>query len=227
MWTFNAEPMQHFTTAGRNCSVKPFAEFERNSEAIFEQMERDKPKKPLVGYKLMYNQIPCGEHFYHYLKRNQITVIHLVREAIFLSITSSHTDEGLWHSNNASVANHTRNSTPLASQSLLAWDRKLTEAENVISFYRTRLTNSIGVQYHFLPYERLLGQHREKNLLGAITSINPSVVTAWANKPFDSVGLLQLHEPVCSKRVADFAHIKQEFAKSHLSVIAACDYLER
>eukprot|EP00316_Scyphosphaera_apsteinii_P016817 CAMPEP_0119314000 /NCGR_PEP_ID=MMETSP1333-20130426/31227_1 /TAXON_ID=418940 /ORGANISM="Scyphosphaera apsteinii, Strain RCC1455" /LENGTH=202 /DNA_ID=CAMNT_0007319009 /DNA_START=372 /DNA_END=980 /DNA_ORIENTATION=- len=61
-------------------------------------------RKAVVGYKLMYDQVPNHliPDFLQFVAQHNITVVHLVREATILRLASHH-QSSISHSNNATL----------------------------------------------------------------------------------------------------------------------------
>ena len=180
----------------------------------------------------MYNQIPpqfmADGQFARYLRQNNVSVVHLVREAQILKMASAYNNVqqmkhlGMMHTVNASIADKFRDTPPLP------WDDttidKMLALEYIAAQWQAEIHFMPVVQTHYLSYETLLPEmERSIRLDQVIAFLHPSrddVVTTPVNI------LQQLHEPLCSQRIANYslfrAHEKVKKSRS----ARACDLLE-
>ena len=173
-----------------------------------------------VGFKLMHDQVP--EHlisnFLEYVAQHNITVLHLVREAVILRL-ASHAQTSVSQSNNASfVATLRYQKWNPKDPSLVVDQIKRTESVNA-AWRRLLLFNPL-IKYHYVSYEQLTGPWKQMYLeeLIRFTGVEAN---AAALVPHE---LVQLHEGTCSERVHEYANFATLLGETQTT--AACAMLE-
>lgn len=185
-----------------------------------------------VGFKLMYDQIPKqfvdNNQIFDYFIKNDIAIVHLIREAKILQISSMSQDYsstmpgGEPHTNDSSVVQSFRNKTKP-----LSWDgdtiqevlrKELEDAQWQISF----LSHRPDIKYHKLVYENLL-ENEEKLGYEIEAALDSFHFEKRSELKLDS-SLLQLQQPTCEGRVEK----SEEFYKKIIGTktLAACEKLD-
>lgn len=173
-----------------------------------------------VGFKLMYDQVPKHliSNFLEYVTQYNITVLHLVREAVVLRL-ASHAQSSVSHSNNASL---------VASLSIRKWNPqnmhciasqiKLLESINT-AWRRVLLFNPL-IKYHYVSYEQLTGPLKQPYLeeLVRFTGVEADTAAVIPHQ------LVKLHASTCSERMTKYAIL--ETLPGETQTAAACTMLE-
>ena len=173
-----------------------------------------------VGFKLMYDQVP--EHlisnFLEYVAQHNITVLHLVREAVILRL-ASHAQTSVSQSNNASFVATLRYQKWNPKDPSLVVDQ-IKRTESVDAAWRRLLLFNPLIKYHYVSYEQLTGPWKQMYLeeLIRFTGVEAN---AAALVPHE---LVQLHEGTCSERVHEYANFATLLGETQTT--AACAMLE-
>ena len=181
-----------------------------------------------AGFKLMYDQIPSkfiqsGEIF-DYFAKNNIAVIHLVREAKILRIASmkeSHAMGGQPHSVDQSYVKQFRDKTQP-----LSWDetmiKKIPMEEKKDASWEISLSFKPNLKYHRLSYEKML---LEEDL---ISQLNQIFVFLKTTQKYSSVNLdsklLKLQKSTCRARIMNYEEFRKHISGTRTA--AACDMLD-
>lgn len=194
-------------------------------------------KTAAVGFKVMYDQIPrqfVGHdgQFARFLKENDIAVLHLVREATALTIASGRNNKeqkGKLHKM------HTSNSTEMEAfraAKPVKWDAsfidQIHELEDKHGYWQKSLVSTPSLRYHHIPYEKLLAVDDRKDQLEQVSAFL-FASSSKGGQPVVPVSpketsLLQLHEPTCSERIANYILLRQKIQGTRTA--EACDMLE-
>lgn len=173
-----------------------------------------------VGFKLMYDQVP--EHlisnFLEYVAQYNITVLHLVREAIILRL-ASHAQTSVAHSNNSSY---------VATLHYEKWNPKdrsrvadqIKRMESINAAWRRLLLFNPLIKYHYVSYEQLTGPWK-RMYVDELIRFTGVEADAAALIPHE---LVQLHERTCSERVHEYAIFETLLGETQTT--AACAMLE-
>lgn len=191
----------------------------------------------VVGFKLMYNQIPdvfvSSEPgpFGRYLQTHNVSVVHLVREAKILQLASLYSKrtqnndavKKLWHTKDKNLVEIFRN------ESKMPWTEgtiaKVQNFEREGMRWDTFVRSLTSVPYHYLSYEDMVID-KEAQLANVIAFL---FLPAKTNLPSvrSSTTLLQMHETGCAARVANYTGFTKDERVSESSTVRACDKLER
>jgi hypothetical protein len=152
-----------------------------------------------VGFKLMYDQVPAQlmGKFLSYVAAQNISVVHLVREATVLRL-ASHQQTSVAHTSNATLAQQLH-------YELMKWTDgqavaiAVKEIEEMHVKWQLRLQMYPLIRYHYVSYESLLGSLRSFYLAECVRSLGLHAV----DEPYAQIAasLVQLHEPTCEQRV--------------------------
>ena len=129
-----------------------------------------------------------------------ITVLHLVREAIILRLASSHAQTSVYHSNNASY---------VATLHYEKWNPKdrsrtadqIKRMESINAAWRRLLLLNPLIKYHYVSYEQLTGPWK-RMYVEELIRFTGVEADAAALIPHE---LVQLYEGTCSERVHEYA----------------------
>ncbi len=187
-------------------------------------------ERSAAGFKLMYDQIPeqfieSGEIFDYFVK-NDIAIIHLIREAKILNIASGQQSNGMPdgqpHTADESIASKLRKSSlPIT------WDettvQKVLNAEEADRTWQRLLSSKPNLKYHRLIYEKMLAKEDRRiefeQVFGFLNTNQNSDLMK-----LDSM-LLQLHQPTCKGRVERYEKFYEAIAGTKTS--AACKWLDK
>lgn len=173
-----------------------------------------------VGFKLMYDQVPeqLIPNFLQYVAQYNITVLHLVREAVILRL-ASHAQTSVAHSYNASFVATLRYEKWRPEDTHRVADQ-IIQMESINAAWRRLLLFNPRIKYHYVSYEQLTGpwkrMYLEELIRFAGVEADPSAVV-----PHE---LVQLHGGTCSDRVHEYA--KFETLLGETQTAAACAMLE-
>lgn len=189
-----------------------------------------------AGFKLMYNEIPSefrkSGQLLEYFVKNDVAVIHLVRDAKVLRIASESTMEEergkmktpLPHTLDESEAKLIAESTPL-----FEWDEK---TMYTIKFEEKRdlqwemLVKYVpNTKYHKLTYEQLLTKDNLASEVSQLLSfLNLNQDDSEKSHPNLNSELQRLHKGTCSGRVANYDQFRTAIEGTRTA--SACDYLD-
>ena len=193
-----------------------------------------------AGFKLMYDQIPSqfitNGQFTKYLVKQNIAIIHLIREAKILRLASlKNTKEqltklnGTPHTINETLANELRH------VDLIQWDEKviekLREEEDYDEFWKKLMIFTPHLKYYQFNYEKMLLEDDLKDELRQVLTFlfekriekNDDWTELTTSFNLHSK-LLQLHETTCSGRVSDYDKFQKRVAGTRTG--AACIMLD-
>ncbi len=191
--------------------------------------ESNPSMRAAAGFKMMYGQIPNqfikGGEIFDYFAKNNIAVIHLVREAKILRLASMKQTRDIAgqepHAIDASAVQKFREKT----QSI-TWDdktiAKIILEEMVDRKWEKRLIFKPHLKYHRLTYEKML----EKNsliseLIQVFTTL--STIQKPSSLNLDSK-LLKLNESTCKGRINNYEELQKRLAGTR--TLAACKMLD-
>lgn len=182
-----------------------------------------------AGFKLMYSQVPpqfikSGQIF-DYFEKNDIAIIHLVREAKILKIASGKQSVGMPggqpHTTDDSVVSKLRK-----KNEVMTWTNRTVKAirreEERDSIWKRLLVSKPKLKYHRLVYERML--YREilsSDLADVLMFLN---VGHQKSLNLDS-RLLQLHSAACNGRIDRYKEFRKAIAGT--ITLEACDMLDQ
>jgi hypothetical protein len=174
-----------------------------------------------VGFKLMYDQVPYQlvPQFLSFLESNEVTVLHLVREAAVLRLASDIQSRGLQHSSDANeLASH--------AAAPWQWDTKTGENIRALEWLNAAWSNllrfSPDIRYHYVAYEQLIGPKRD-NYFRELIRVTGGPGLPGSSSPFADVPgeLLMLHEPTCEERVEQYAQLATELGGTRTRMACA------
>ena len=223
--------LKHHGGQYENPSTVKWEEYEKELDASFADVCAD-DHKSIIGYKIMYNQIPekftlaagpDGSPFARYLQKNEISVIHLVREAGILRISSLRDLilQDIVHESDESKIEELRdvdkmpwNETTI--KELVSFDTKISKYHAFFSFV-------IGVKYFRLTYENMVIDLETQ--LAQILGFLHHPTVRWIPEVRKSGTLKQLHETTCSERINDYDKFIQD-TRVPLMTRSACKMLQ-
>jgi len=219
---------------GYDYSTVPWAKWRADSEAQWARLTASHTHEiPAIGYKLMYDQVPprLVNEFIKYVVEENISVVHLEREAVLLQVASHHqTKTGMMHDTNASSAAATRASTPPLAIPFATAEREIRAKLAKHRAWTDRLRYTPGVRYYHVAYEQLTGAAAENYLRSVVAFVLDKGVDIDLSSLSMASELNMLHEASCRKRVAPwlYALVRKAFGgpNSPSSVIGACDMLD-
>ena len=106
-------------------------------------------------------QVPprLTDAFVDYVARQNISIIHLEREAVLLGVASEYqTIPHHPHERDAAASTISRNSTPpLQVRDYTTFERRVKDRIAMINMWKARLRYARGVRYYRVSYEQLIG----------------------------------------------------------------------
>lgn len=189
-----------------------------------------------AGFKIMYNNIPKAfvesGQFVDYLLKNNVAIVHLVREAKILRVSSQSTmeeerltklDNKLPHTIDQEKAKMIKETT-----APFQWDDStismINDEEHIDDEWEKLLKFTPKLKYHRMIYEKMLlkdGLEREiSQVLSFLHLDQPSA----AGKVNLESQLLQLHKATCPGRVPNYGEFRKRIEGTRTA--AACDYLD-
>lgn len=204
--------------------------YENDLDKAFSDVCKHNPG-PSIGFKLMYDQVPPqfleNGNLETYLRKNNVYIVHLVREAkiLVLSSKSNVGKRGFHHTSNSTLAKEVQD-----KGTKLQWERHIThmlKLEEESTRWQDRVHQMApAVHYYYVSYESLLVRDERDfwvgQLVGFLTRAGHGSSIQGATG-----GLVQLSEPSCADRIVNYEGFKNhELAGSSRSA-AACNYLER
>jgi len=179
------------------------------------------PGQMAIGFKLMYDQVPdhLVPNFLRFVVHHNITMLHLVREAVILSL-ASHSQTSVAHSNNASFVAKLRYKkwAPRSKEKAAAMIKR---EESLNMDWRRLLLFNPWIKYHYVSYEQLTGPLKEFYLKELVHATG-ATVDGFVMAP--EKGLVRLHEPTCSERVEEYDKFSKLLEGTQSA--AACAMLE-
>ena len=181
------------------------------------------------GFKLMYDQIPQqfidNNKIFDYFVKNDIAIIHLIREAKILRISSLKQSQGMPgnqpHTADKSVVQSLRKRTELIS-----WDettiQKVFQEEETDAEWQRLLLSSPKVKYHKLIYESMLEKEERKyqlDLVFEFLNVNHQDSEIKLDSPF-----LKLHNSTCEGRIDRYEEFREKIAGT--KTLAVCEKLD-
>lgn len=211
-----------------------WSEYKEDLDNAFQSVCDDNPSL-LTGFKLMYDQIPYqfiqDGHLQTYFKENQVSIIHLVREAKILNIASKYNSNkqkealGLkfMHSTNSSMIKSFR------AAEKMPWDEKtitdILELEKLSAKWQKSVHFMYSVPDHYLSYESLLMEDDRAFQLTQILAFL-QILTDMSNTVKVNSPLLRLHESTCSDRVENYSTLHLHPKLESTGTLLACDMIE-
>mmetsp|Transcript_126457 Transcript_126457/g.319375 ORF Transcript_126457/g.319375 Transcript_126457/m.319375 type:complete len:340 (-) Transcript_126457:137-1156(-) len=179
------------------------------------------PGQMAIGFKLMYDQVPdhLVPNFLRFVVHHNITMLHLVREAVILSL-ASHSQTSVAHSNNASFVAKLRYKkwAPRSKEKAAAMIKR---EESLNMDWRRLLLFNPWIKYRYVSYEQLAGPLKEFYLKELVHATG-ATVDGFVMAP--ETGLVRLHEPTCSERVEEYDKFSKLLEGTQSA--AACAMLE-
>lgn len=175
-----------------------------------------------IGFKLMYDQVTDHGKFVYYLKRNDIAVIHLVREASVLILASTlQTNLKAMHMTNATEAELSQRETPAVILNTKSIKANVRAMEKETAYWVNRLKYHADIKYYYVSYEQMLSPFATDHL-GSISTF----LTGHSSKTSAArlSVLNKLHESTCHERIANFPEV--EAAIRGTNALQACKYLD-
>ena len=233
--------MKSRVVGGYDYSTVPWAKWRADCDAQWARLTASHERHeipneiPAIGYKLMYNQVPprLVNEFIKYVVEENISVVHLEREAVLLQVASRfQTKAGMMHDTNASSAAATRASTPQLALPFATVERLIRAKVAEHRAWSDRLRYTPGVRYYHVAYEQLTGAAAENYLRSVVAFVlDKGVLDIDLSSLSMASELNMLHEASCRERVAPwlYALVRKAFggnSSEPRSVIGACDVLD-
>jgi len=181
------------------------------------------------GFKLMYDQVPDNlvEPFVAWLRENHVAVLHLVREALPLRISSmmQRMGEG-WHSEDAQAAALSRQTHPLLDVGLDEILPKLITFKELNERWTRQLRLVDGVPYLYVPYESLTGPDVLRYLQASIGLLGPAGVHLDLRSLSSRGVLQQLHRSSCRDRLSQQLYAAMDAEPFLAASMAVCRILD-
>ena len=207
--------------------------YETSLDDAFSKMCHKYPA-PVVGFKLMYNQVPRqflrNGQFHNYLKENKVSIIHLVRESAAMKIASQENSrqQQMSTATDAAVAKDLRIAPKLPYNDftvdhIKGLERESESWQRIIHFmYAVR---DLRVSYENL----LLENSRRDQLVQIMTFLQPVSTSSQVYHSFtvkiDS-NLQKLHAAACSDRIEDYDKFVTDERVVVTRTFAACQMIE-
>ena len=189
-----------------------------------------------AGFKIMYNNIPKSfvenGQFVDYLLQNNVAIIHLIREAKILRVSSQSTmkeekltklDNNMPHTIDQDKANMIKQTT-----APFQWDNStismINDEESMDHQWEMLLKFTPKLKYHRMMYEKMLlkdGLEREISQVLSFLHLDQPSATGKVNLESH---LLQLHKATCPGRVPNYGEFLQRIKGTRTA--AACNYLD-
>ena len=233
--------MKSRVVEGYDYSTVPWAKWRADCDAQWARLTANHERHeipneiPAIGYKLMYNQVPPRliNEFIKYVVEENISVVHLEREAVLLQVASNYqTNAVKMHDTNASRAAATRASTPPLAVPFATVKEKIRAILAEHRAWTDRLRYTPGVRYYHVAYEQLTGAAAENYLRSVVAFVLDKDVNIDLSSLSMASELNMLHEASCQKRVEPwlYALVRKAFggpnSSAPRSVIGACDVLD-
>ena len=225
-----AEMMIHYSYC-RPCANVTWEKWRADSDAQFAKLLLQNPDgKTAMGFKLMYDQVPpqLVGAFVRYVAEENISVVHLEREAVLLQVASAfQANKSKMHDLDAASAASTRASTPPLAIPFARAEEGIRARLAAHGAWKARLRYAPGVRYYHVGYEQLTGPAAENYLRSIIAFVlDPGMDIDLSSLSMAS-GLNMLHEASCRARIAPalYARLRESFG-ANSSVVAACNMLD-
>lgn len=189
-----------------------------------------------AGFKLMINQVPRqfvdDGQLFDYFKKNDIIVLHLIREARILRYGSLENAAHFESENGGNMNTIDPSVAQLIQEkdSSITWSkqtvRDILKEEERDKKLEESLSKTLGSQYYRIRYESLLkGDELRAKLTGIIWPLYPiSSSPSNFNITLDSK-MIKLHKRTCVERVENYEQMRLKIVGSRTAT--ACDYLDR
>lgn len=205
--------------------------YEKDLDKAFNQV-CTKSQEEVIGFKAMYDQIPQkflkDGKLKTYLRENEISIIHLVREAKILNMASKY-NNGVQNKEGKKMHARDENDAKAFRDTLkLPWNDGL--IDNMLKYEQEAL--EWQKTFHFMPhvpdyhlsYELLL------NKKDKIKTLSQLYVFLKEESPDNTILTLegryhQLHETLCSDRIANYAEFRAHPKVQRSRSAAACDLI--
>jgi len=229
--------MNHRVVEGYTSSTVPWSKWRADSEAQWARLAAShaRDETPAGGYKLMYDQVPwrLRDDFIRYVVAENISVIHLVREATLLQVASHHqTEAGKPHDRNASSAAASRASTPPLAIPFAIVQKEIRHKLAEHRAWTELLRYTPGIRYYHVTYEQLTDVAAENYLRSVVAFMADKGVDINLSSLSMASELNMLHEASCRKRVEPRLYAGAQSlggpnnSLQERSVIGACDVLD-
>ena len=228
-----SELLIHYSFLNRSAlTAVSWLTYQKNFDDAFAEVCQFNPAEA-IGFKLMYDQVP--PHFFDdgnmagYFRRNNVSVLHLVREAKILKLASQYNNRqqkkifGSMHTANATIAEKFR----ITAQKM-PWDNHTVD----VMLELEKFSQDIQKKIHFMPlvpdfyftYESLL---HEKERLSQIHQVSYFLTGNARTKNVQiektESMLEKLHESICSDRIENYNEFRTHPKVRDSRSAAACD----
>ena len=194
--------------------------------------QKSKPTSYIaIGFKLMYDQIPYEfiENFIALLHAEKIVVLHLNRAATVMTLASKynnvnqHSSLGKMHSKNASEIQLFRNATRMPWTNMTI-ESIISREKEKAAWERTLRLSDKAIPVHYFIYEVLIWT--KKIQIKQVMSFLMPEIHLELEDILENTTLLQLHEPLCSERIEDYASLREHPIYRDTYSAMACELLE-
>lgn len=227
---FEAEPLYDFQLHRFNeWSKVSWFEFSTELENAFIIACRTNPVIS-IGFKLMYDQIPSqlleDDKLEKYLRKNGVSLVHLVREAKILKIASEYSSyqRSKWFADNETEALSFRRDTPK-----LKWTENIISdmlnLESMSQIWQRRIQFMPHVPVHYLSYEKLLATKDRVEALRQVSAFLTNQIPD-SSSIRTATNVFQVHERLCSDRIENYVKFRAHDKVLESGTAAACDMLE-
>jgi len=230
-----SELLIHYSYKKKAFPKVTWQEYQRDLDKAFAEACHEH-RETSIGFKLMYDQIPPqfleDGKLKHYLKENNVSLIHLVREAKIL-VLASKADVGKRTANHQ-TKHHTTNATKakeLREQGIkFQWNNgtihDMLKLEDISIKWQAIVHRMAPlVRYYYVSYESLLAAEERDFLVGQLvgflthTGHDSSIHGAQGN-------LMQLSNSSCSDRLINYEKFRAHVNIQNSRSADACDLLE-
>ncbi|CAK9044327.1 unnamed protein product [Durusdinium trenchii] len=221
------EPLSWYSGMREEVSVKKWkADADKAFDTVCTQAKS--LGKPICGFKLMYNQIkgPSAkigrtsmplDWFQDYLVTRDIRVLHLVREAVVLTLASHYqsskeisrlnlTGRSKYHAFDSKVATKRMASPKMPFTA--SWLEKLHIQEEQHEQWWSFLRHS-NILHHYVSYENLMGEKATTTLRMSLEFLGVTYLPTDPQLLWNS-SFLKLHKATCEERIADFSEVLKQ-----------------
>lgn len=227
-YKFKSELLRLLSKLRHDWTDVKWSEFEKILDTAFGIACKSKSALS-IGFKVMYGQIPLrlleNGKFENYLRKNDVSIIHLVREAKILKIDSESNArlKSIWHAFSKSDAAALRDTPKLPwTEKIIT---KMLNLENLSTQWQRRIYSIANISVYYLSYESLL----EKNnfdkafcqIFGFLTNKIPN-----SSSIITDTNLFQIHKPLCSDRIENYENFRAHDKVRESRTAAACDMLQ-
>jgi len=222
--------MKNRVVGGYNYSNITWAKWRTDCEEQFAKLAREVGSDDAValGFKLMYDQVPprLVDQFVKYAKENDITVVHLEREAVVLRVSSgTQSKHGQMHERDEAHASAVRASTPMFDMPFATLDKAIKAKMTENLEWTKRLKYAPNLRYYHVSYEQLTGRAAVNYLRSVISFVIDSGVDVDLRNISMESELKQLHESSCRSRIAPSLYAQMQSSGSDTN-IDACRLLD-